>query len=30
MSEQRRNMVKVDALKKAESAKKKTSDDASE
>ncbi|RNI11923.1 nitrogenase cofactor biosynthesis protein NifB [Methanohalophilus sp. RSK] len=30
MSEQRRNMVKADALKKAESAKKKTSDDASE
>lgn len=30
MSEERRNMVKVDALKKAESVKKKTSDDASE
>lgn len=30
MSEERRNMVKADALKKAESAKKKTSDDASE
>jgi nitrogen fixation protein NifB len=30
MSEQRRNMVKVDALKKAESAKKKTSDDTPE
>ncbi|WP_129598587.1 nitrogenase cofactor biosynthesis protein NifB [Methanohalophilus profundi] len=30
MSEERRNMVKVDALKKAESAKKKTSDDMSE
>jgi nitrogen fixation protein NifB len=30
MSEERRSMVKVDALKKAESVKKKTSNDASE